>query len=287
MTNTFNRILILLITSLLFVVVVSIVFFTGEIKNAKAVNNVDHLTGQRIGTPSAYEGDYVLTPRDDITLLRYDTEADCLMALYYKKIDAIALVNDGGKYLLTKSSGLKINDTPIDYSGMCTLFVKDSIWTDRFNEWLKEYKKTEEYQEYLDKADNLKFYDGSEILEETGTGETIRIGYVEDYIPVSFTDTESRLPNGSEVDIFRRFANDCNYQIKWFPITEENGSSMIVAKQIDCILVGYSDVYANEVSKSLYSELSDIYRDSKIVLLEVEDYDKFSINSYLEEGGVE
>ncbi len=282
MRNVFRRIIILAVCSLLFVVTISVVFFRGEMKNAEEIESVDLLTGQRIGVISAYEGDYLLTGRDDITLLRYDSEAECLLALSYKQVDAIAVVEDMAEYIMMVSTGLKTVEEPITYSGMATLFMKDGKFEEDFNEFVKEFRKTDEYQKYIEKVKNDAYYDGSEIIEETGTGEEIRLGYDELYLPVSFTDTKTGKPNGSEVEMFIYYANARNYRIKWEKITEATTAQAIASGTVDAVLIGYSDIYREETEMSTTVSMSDSYRETAVVLIEVEDYDNLSFGSLME-----
>jgi len=277
MNDVFKRIVIVLIVSTIVIITISAAYFSNVFRSSREIGDVDHLSGQKIAVVTAYEGDYCLSDREDITLLRYDTEPGALMALCYKQVDGFATTLDAAEYVLSITTGFKINDKPIAYNGMASLFRRDSKILKEFNEFIEEYKKTDEYQDYVYKCNNDGYYDGSPITEETGTGEVIKVGYVPDYIPISYLDTVLNCPNGSEVEIIRKFANYMNYQIEWILEGEVSGITEIYYGNIDILLDGYSDVYRKELEDSPEVDMSDSYRDSLIVLLEVEDYDKLSI----------
>lgn len=284
MSNVFKRIIVLFVVCLLSIFILINICFNNEVKNHREIENVDNLSGQKIGVISAYEGDYILTDREDITLLRYDNEADLFMAMCYKQVDAIALTRDNASYFLAKTTGLKVlEDQPIAKTGMATLFQEDSKLLHEYNEFLAEYKQTEDYQDYIERVENVEFYDGSPIVEETGTGETIVVGYYPDYIPVAFHDVILDKPNGSEIEIIIKFANAYNYKIKWEKSSEEGMGAALYAGMYDIGACGYSDVYRDECEASPVIDLSDNYRDDEILLMVVEDYEKLSITTVLDE----
>jgi len=277
MNNVFRRIVILFILLSIFVFVTMMVFFKNHIQSARTITDVDNLSGQKIAVVQGWEGDYILTDRKDLTLLRYDTQSDALVALCYKQVDAYAQTLDGALYIQSMTSGLKINDKPLAVNGMTTIFREDSELLHEFNDFIEIYSQTDEYQEYLNKCDNQEFYDGSEILEETGTGKTIRVGYCVDYIPISFTDTKTGKPNGSEIDFIRRFANYMNYKIEWKKLPESGAYEELNVGNIDIMAEGYSDVYRDEFDISPTTDMSIPYRYSTVVILSVDDYDNLSI----------
>lgn len=282
MNNTFKKIVILAAASLLCLSVLTF-YFVNEFRNSRAIGDVDNLSGQKIGVVSAYEGDYLLSDREDITLLRYDTESDLLVALCYQKVDAIAVATDNANYYMSVTTGLKINDKPIDHLGMCSLFEEDSNLMHEYNDFIAEFKQTEEYQEYLYRVDNQLFYDGSQTTPETGTGETINVGYITTYIPVVFKDAINKIPNGSEVEFLRLFANAHNYKINWIEVSESTTTQDLLSGKMDIILAGYSDVYRDEYDVFPVADLGDNYRECDLLLLEIEDPDNLSIGALYEE----
>jgi len=283
MNDVFKKIVVYIVTVAVVVGFLSTYYFVNQFSNSREIGDVDNLTGQRIGVITAYEGDYLLSDRDDITLQRYDTQADLLIALCYKQVDAVALTDDMAKYIVDVSTGFKINDKPIATNNVASLFRNDSKLIGEYEEFLEVIKANGEYDKFIERYQNGEYYDGSPITEQTGTGEVIKVGYLFDFIPVVFEDAINKCPNGSEVDIFIMFANYMNYKIDWVVETETSGLTDIYYGNIDCLLAGYSEIYRDECDKSEYLDMGPNYRDANIVLLEVEDYDNIKIGE-LKEG---
>ena len=203
----------------------------------------------------------------------------------YKQVDALAFSRETADYILSVTTGLKIDERPIATTGLVSIFAKDSDYLHKYNKFIEEYRKTEEYKQYCEKVDTGGFYDGSPIIEETGTGEVIDVGYVAEYLPVSFYDTILHRPNGVEIEMIIRFANYYNYKINWMAVTETTCFPLLQGGDIDIACASYTDVYRSEFEISEYYDLSSIYKDTDIALLEVEDYDDFSFLGLIESEG--
>ena len=61
-----------------------------ELQGYRPIEDIHNLDGRRVGVGLGYSTDYLLTGRDDMALMRYDSTADMLMALRYRRVDAIA-----------------------------------------------------------------------------------------------------------------------------------------------------------------------------------------------------
>jgi len=253
------------------------IYFKNQFANSRKIDRIDNLSGQRIGVITAYEGDYLLSDRQDITLQRYNSEADLLVALCYRQVDAAALTYDMANYVVSLSSGFKIHEQPIATNNVASMFSEGSKYMAEFEDFLQVIKENGEYDKYLERYYNNEYYDGSPITEQTGTGEIVRIGYNYNLIPIAFEDTINHCPNGSEVDIYIMFANYMNYKIEWVKEAETSGVNDLYYGKIDILLAGYSEVYREDCETSPYVDMGPSYRDSYIVLLEVEDYDNLKI----------
>jgi len=283
MNDVFKKIVVLFVSLLLIIMTISVAYFSNLFKHSRTIGDVDHLSGQRIGVITAYEGDYLLSDREDITLLRYDTQPEVLIALCYKQVDAVALTREMAEYVVNVCSGFMINEKPIAKNNLASLYKEDSKYMAEFEEFLNEYKKSGAYDLFLESIENDAYYDGSSITDETGTGEVIKIGYVLDFLPVVFEDAINHCPNGFEVEIMRQFANYKNYQIEWIKETETSGLSDVYYGKIDILLSGYTEIYRKECDNSEYVDLGPNYLESDIVLLEVEDYDNIVMGEIPEE----
>ena len=270
---------------IVFTVAISVAFFRGDFSFAKEVSDVDALTGQRIGVMTAYESDYLLSDRSDITLKRYDSEADLMVALCYKQVDAISYIKEYGKYILKRTKGFEMVDGSLAQTGYALIYdkVRQQELADEFNEWLAVFMESDRYDEYCRKIDNIDFYDGSPITEETGTGKMIAVAYIYDYVPIVFADAKTGLPNGYETEIIRLFANDMNYKIEWVETTDSIVWNLLLAGKVDLYLGGYSELYRSEMDSSEYYGMSDNYYVTDIVLMKVSDYDNISLIDILED----
>ena len=55
------------------------------------IDDVSDLGGRTVGVNLEWSADYMLSDRDDMTIVRYNTVASLVMALRYGHIDAIAI----------------------------------------------------------------------------------------------------------------------------------------------------------------------------------------------------
>ena len=286
MNNVVRKITFMFINILVVTVVIASVFFGNELKSARQVTgeNIDQLTGQRIGALTAWEADYILSGRDDITLKRYDEAGDMLMALCYKQIDAAALGSSLASYIMQKVTGLKVLDEPIDHDKYCAVqYVENKELNQQFDAWAESFYGSARSDEIREKIYNNYYSDGCGKIEETGTGEVIKVGYNIDGQPCTFIDTISGGPRGFEVDIMTMFANDNNYQIEWVEATETTVYPFIEQKKIQLYVGGYAEVYRGEFDVNPDFELSKPYLEYDIVVLVVDDWNNLSLNNYQEE----
>ena len=79
----------------------------GQIRNAHPITNVHKLDGQRVGVGLAWGPDYLLSARDDLTLMRYNNVAGAVTALCYNQVDAIAVEQPLAVDILACIDGLR------------------------------------------------------------------------------------------------------------------------------------------------------------------------------------
>ena len=105
------------------------------------ITDINDLEGRKVGVNLAWEADYILTPRTDMQLFRYDSTPDMLLALGYDKVDAIAVDDSMWRMMDKNSEGLIKIEPEIKKTGYGWIF-KDKQLRDEFNAFLKEFKKT-------------------------------------------------------------------------------------------------------------------------------------------------
>lgn len=265
MNDIFKRIVTMFIGSTLFVAALCGTYFYNDVRNHRNIAKTDHLSGQRIGLMCGWEADYFLTPREDITIKRYDTTADLFMALNYNQVDALAI--DDSLLSVCKSciSNIDVVGEPLDkfYYTYYTSFDDDI--NNKLNSFIKEYKETDEYQDFINKCYDLKWVNSDDYTPETGTGDVINIGYVADDYPGIFIDSYGNI-KGPEREFAVIFANHYNYKINWKPITSTTFAMDILSGKLDIAACSANELYRSELDNpdTAFARMSDGYMPSNI-----------------------
>ena len=267
MENRLIRIAKMFGICLFIILVLSVSVLFNDVRNFRNIDNTDHLSGQRIGVVCGWESDYFLTPRNDITLKRYDTPSDMFMALNYKQVDAIAVDTGLYEFAKTSISNIKHIGDPLD-SFMYTFYTKKgSDYEKQMNEFIDYYMKTDEYKEYKQKAYTIDWINSDEYSEPTGTGKVLKVGYCVDYYPGIFLDADGEV-KGIESEFIRRFANYYNYQLEWVVVTGENFQHSLINETTDIVSCQASDLYRSEIEyETSKVSMTDGFLNSDIYLL--------------------
>ena len=216
------------------------------------ITDVNDLEGRRVGVNLAWESDYYLTGRKDMELVRYDTTADMILALKYDKIDAIALDKDSIRLIVSVSDGIEIVEPSFGEAGSIMYFGSDNeSLVEDFNQYLVEFKKTEEYQDLLKRMDE---FNGSEYIGTdiplTGKGEVIRLTLEPDMFPRAFINPGEDIPEGYDTEIIKHYANDRNYQLEFCYSSYDDSVLGLRTGKYD-VMTGYiCDLYAEEARKT-------------------------------------
>ena len=216
------------------------------------ITDVNNLEGRRVGVNLAWESDYYLDGRKDMELVRYDTTSDMIMALKYDKIDAIALDIDTLKLIFCVSDGIELIEPAFGEVGSIMYFGSDDeSLKEEFNQYLDEFKKTDEYEDLLNRMDE---YNGFEFFDAdiplTGEGKTIHVAVDPEEYPRAFLYPGEDIPVGYDLEILKHFANDNNYQLEFYFSTYLDSLMGLQTGSYD-IMTGYlSDVYAPEVRRA-------------------------------------
>ena len=212
------------------------------------ITDVNDLEGRRVGVNLSWESDYYLTGRRDMELFRYDTTADMVMALKYDKIDALALDQDSVKLLMSQSDGIEAVEPALAKLGSVMYFGSDDeALMEDFNQYLAEFKNTDEYKELIKSMDE---YDGAEYtgsdIPLTGTGKVLKVAADPNNYPRAFLNPGEDILTGFDVQILKHYANDRDYQLE-FSYSDYNDGCIGLRKGFYDIMTGYiCDVYAKE-----------------------------------------
>lgn len=252
-----------------------------EFKEYRPITDINNFDGRRIGCIVGWEPDYILTGRTDLTLRRYDSVSDMLLALSYKQLDGIAVDEETSNMVLASMEGISMVEQPIDYIGYTLISSEDGKkYLDEFDEWIDDFSKTAEYKAY-DKRNHS--FDGvdyipMEIEEAKNPKGTIRLGYCSLYYPCSF-DLDKETVSGMDVEIVKYFARDRGYKIEYFSLPETSIGEVVLNNKIDFYAGDITDVYRTEYTVMDGIYMSKIFRESFIRVIEVSDWNNLKMIS--------
>jgi len=252
-----------------------------NLRSARDIEAVDSLSGQRIACCIGWESDYLLSPREDITLLRYDTNADCILALSYGQVDAVALDEITMHTVMAKTEGLTQLPEPITSVG-CTYYVSYAAEDilEEFNAFAEEFVKSEDYGEYHDRvfSDNYEIADIPEVIG----GKPLVVGYVPDSYPESYIDFVTGKPAGFGIEMIQRFAYACGYTIQWVETSETGAMAQLGLNQLDFAACYVSDIYRYDTEASGQAHMSAPYFFADVYLMKIAEGQTLRITGEIE-----
>ena len=252
-------------TTMSFVMIVFLLGGCAKRKEPVVIDDINDLHGLRVGTMLAWECDYLLTPREDIKLYRYDQISDMLMALNYDKIDAIAVDLLYWNLIDNSSSGLKMIEPAFGSTGYL-LYVRPEHrdFVDKYNEFLKGFKMTDTYKDLIERELAFNGNYKSPDIPLSGKGETIRVAFDITGYPRAFYDSETGEVSGFDFEVLKRFVNEYDYQLD-FVMTDYNYAYAGLNSGIYDGMIGYlSDTYKEEV-ESVGLIVTDTYDNVPLV----------------------
>lgn len=207
------------------------------------ITDINNLEGRKVGVNLSWEADYALTGRTDLELCRYDTTADLIMALSYNKVDAIAVDGLTWNMLKNCSTGLIKVDPEVKKTGYILYFAEEEL-KDEFNDYLIEFKKTEKYEDLIQRESNYEGeYFGPDI-KLTGTGKTIKVAYEPLCYPKAFLNPGESVPTGFDLEALKYFANEENYQLDFTATSYDDGVMGLFDGKYDAMAGYLAEEYA-------------------------------------------
>jgi len=252
-----------------------------SLRGSENIAAVDSLSGQRIGCCVGWESDYLLTPRKDLTLLRYDTNADCLLALSFGQIDAAAMDELTLLTVMDKSSGLTVLPNPITTVG-CTFLAsygaEDKLA--EFNAYAEAFVKSDEYPDFHDKLFSGS-YEMADIPELTD-GKVLNVGYFPESYPEAYIDFTTNEPAGYGIEMIKRFAYDNGYTVNWVVASETSAILQLTSNQLDFAVCYTSDVYREEYETGGEVHMTAAYLYTDVFLTKIAEGEKLVITGEIE-----
>jgi len=257
--------------AILFVILILSAYFYTTLREAQDIAAVDELSGQRIGCCAGWEVDLLLSKRDDVTLLRYESNADCVLALCYGQVDAIGIDEMSATTVMKNVTGVQMLPDPIAAVG-CTFYVnrqREDLLQD-FNDFASGLLSADYYQAFHDRA---VYADGDtydmpdiEVLTE---GEHIRVGYVPDCYPECFYDFVTGEIQGYGVETMERFALEKGYVIDWVETTDMDAMIQLSLNKLDMCASYISDVYREETEAGTTAHMTEAYLFCNVFLVQM------------------
>ncbi|MGN0405238.1 MAG: transporter substrate-binding domain-containing protein [Bariatricus sp.] len=254
---------------------------SGNTKDS-TIQDVHHLDGQNVGVVLAWGPDYLLTGRDDLNLVRYNTVASMVTALCYGRVDAVAVEGVLAPEILRSVEGVRRLEEPIAVTGVTAIMATDQEeLLEEFNAFIKEFQDTDEYKELVERSRDEDGYQYKEVAY-IGGGKPLKVGLSDDNYPFTYINFETGEYEGIDIEVLRYFANAYGYDVEFSGGTWEAMSMGVTYGKIDMGLSGISDLYRDDYLLSNAALVSDVYMPADIVFLEVEDRDKLRIKAAID-----
>ena len=224
----------------------------------------------RIGTPLAWSSDYYLSEQERIpNLYLYDSIGDCIMALRFGYVDAIAVDALYAYSMVAEYSDLVIQPEPIGEDALVAYITnarRDIL--EQMNTYIPQFKSSETYADLVARANAETFTPNTDLPVITD-GEVLRVaintggaGY-----PYSYYDFVTGEPQGVDIEFIKHFAAAYGYTIEWFDSSWDACSLAIASGDVDVFVYAISQYYAGEVEAMGTCLHSDAYFDLDLVLV--------------------
>ncbi len=253
------------------------------LKNARPIDDVHNLDGQRVGVLLSWAPDYLLTGRKDMTLMRYNNLASMILALSYNRIDAIAIDYPLVPNIFQCVSGLYVVDEPISEDSLVVFVNKNRTdLYEQLNEFISRFRTTETYKDIHNRFSSTEVFEPKRV-KATGNGPVLSVAVVEDYMPFAYLDFETDEYVGSDIEFITHFANEYNYTLKLYPGPYEAATMSVINQRNDMVIGCISKLYAKDEAAGGKVLVPEYYMTQDIVFIEVADRDSLKILSSIVE----
>ncbi len=243
--------------------------------------DVHNLAGRRIGVLMSWSPDYILEDVPGIELQRYDTTSDAILALKYRRIEALAMDIINAKNFCRMHPGYKILEEPVafdDYIIFVTNKRQDIL--QQFNEFAADFRTSEEYQDIYARimAVDRGEYVRREWPKHT-TGPVLNVATNSLAYPYASIDLQTGEFFGSSVEIIEHFAWRYGYQIHFLDGDYEAGILNLTTGKADLRILALSQAYRFEVELTHKAMISEPYFSTSIVLVVISDRSQITFDN--------
>lgn len=240
------------------------------------IDDVSDLDGRTVGVNLGWSADYMLSDRNDMTIVRYNTVASLVMALRYGHIDAIAIERPTAHDIVHCMSGLCIVEpaTATDELVACVNIDRSDVFED-FNSFADDFYGSEAYIELYDRlnSDSFEYHK----VGQTGGEKILNVGLPTDCYPFCYIDSESGEFVGSDVEVITRFANEYGYSLKLTGGVFSTIEMGIVNGEFDIAIGTFFESSRVDTELTGTVNLSKPYMNQEIVFMEIEDPDNMKV----------
>ncbi|MGN0656062.1 MAG: transporter substrate-binding domain-containing protein [Ruminiclostridium sp.] len=240
------------------------------------ITDVTDLGGRRVGVNLVWSADYLLTGREDLTLVRYNTVANLVMALRYGQVDAIATERPFAHEVINCVSGLRIVEPTAANDQLVACINRDRTDVlEDFNQFASDFYGSETYTELHSRL-NSDSYEYKKV-EPTGGEKPLKVGLVTDAYPLAYIDSESGEFAGSEVEVVTRFANEYGYSIEFVGGVFSTVEMGIVDGEFDLAIGTFIESARVDTELTGAVCFSQPYMQFEIVFIEIADPDNMKV----------
>ena len=254
----------------------------GQVRNARPITDVHKLDGQRVGVALAWGPDYLLTGREDMTLLRYNSVAGAVTALCYHQVDAIAVEQPLAVEILASIDGLRCIEEPIAEDSMAVLVdpTQPELLAE-LNAFIDEFMTTEEYADLVARVQDPKGYQFQPV-PLIGGDRVLHVGTVADGYPFTYLNSETDSFDGADIEFLCRFANAYGYDLVFYGDTWESMAMGVQYSTYDIGCGDISELYRPDIEESGSAFMTKSFLPVNIVFIEVEDWDALKVRIPIE-----
>ena len=254
----------------------------GQIRNSRPITDVHNLNGQRVGVALAWGPDYLLTGRDDLTLMRYNNVAGAVTALCYNQVDAIAVEQPLALDILASIDGLRCIEEPIIEDHMAILVdPSQPELLAELNAFIAHFTTTDTYADLVSRIRDPEGYEFQPV-PLTGGDRVLHVGTVADGYPFTYPNPETDFFEGTDIEILCHFANAYGYDLEFYSDTWESMEMGVQYGSYDIGCGGISELYREDIERSGSALMTVSFLPVNIVFIEVEDWDALSVKSPIE-----
>lgn len=263
------------LNSIFVLLLIFVLLFSGCSGKKKTVtvteNNWKNL---RIGTPLAWSADYCFSENHEVdNLIRYDSITDCVLALNYNFIDAMAVDRLFATYMVTQSDKIKIAEGySIGKDRIVDLVAKDRPdLLEELNAYIPVFRASEEFKDLEYRSChyvNNEFVPNTDIPEiKDGKKLVVAIDAADGFYPYTYYDFKTDSPQGVDIEFIKSFAYAYGYTVEWFDAGWEAGEIALYNCQVDIFASGISEYYCSDLDITNSALHTDPYFDLDLVLI--------------------